>query len=356
MTTPNEFVDFLFASRTGALGRYDDRRLQWTLPDYTSPPLPDALAATPAAYRDDDAIEKMRLAAANGTCSDDPNLCQIAFVPDPTVWSADSMKLGVLFYGGALVDPRGYSVLADKLANEYGLPTMIAVFEADIPPSLCSADRLDLARERAAEVTPSVEKWIVAGHSYGGVAAAGTAWLGLVNSTTAADSVVTGLVLLASDVQPAVSCDPLGYEGMNFTSLPDFKVAAVVASNDMVLNMTRWQENAKYLSEDALKVEIEGGNHAQFGSYNNSERVAILGPRQKDGNTTITPLEQWTIVVDSIYEVAKRTGVALPERLTEAPTMAPTLAPHSAATVAGSSSWSLMLLTLFVVMITALRR
>lgn len=102
------------------------RRLQ-SIPNYTSPPLERALVATPEEYRSDDFINAARASAANGTCNKEQNRCQIVFGP-PT--SADSKfdrfsPLGVIFYGGALVDPRSYSplgaVLVSVLKERFGM-------------------------------------------------------------------------------------------------------------------------------------------------------------------------------------------------------------------------------------------
>jgi len=329
------------------------RFLQFEIPDYTSPPLPDALAATPAAFRDDAVIDAMRQADLNGTCvtSSSATFCQIPFVPPSDVWTESS--LGVILYGGALVDPRGYAVLADRLANEYGLPTTIPVFNSDFPTTVCSTERLEWAQLLANDLYPAVEYWIVAGHSFGGIAAAGTAWLAALSpnvtsaSTSEAGNVVVGLVLMAADVQPE-QC-----EGMDFNALPDFPVAAITATEDQVLNYTRWEENTQYLSNSSTSfVSIEGGNHGYFGDYNDTERVAILGPMQIDGIPTIEPEEQWDVIVETIYEVAQRTGLELPQRVDDetppamAPaTVMPSLITSGATTVKAGRSLKVMVTT-----------
>ena len=86
------------------------------IPNYTSPPLPDAVQATPAAYRNDEVIDAARAAAAAGNCStaDGENRCHIPFRPPSELFDEqdDPSKVGVIFYGGALVDPRAYSPIA----------------------------------------------------------------------------------------------------------------------------------------------------------------------------------------------------------------------------------------------------
>jgi len=249
----------------------------------------------------------------------------------------------VILYGGALVD---------RLVNEYGLPATIPVFDADFPTSVCSTERLEWAHLLANDLFPDVESWIVAGHSFGGIAAAGTAWLAATNTATSTSEAgnVVGLVLMAADVQPE-QC-----EDMDFNALPEFPVAAITATEDQVLNYTRWEENTRYLSNSSTSfVSIEGGNHGYFGSYNDTERVAILGPMQIDGIPTIEPEEQWDIIVQTIYEIAQRTGLELPQRVDDAtpPAMAPaTVMPSiitsGAATVKAGHSWMMTTTTMFL--------
>jgi hypothetical protein len=108
-----------WSSSTNDDGRTSNRWLQPpNIPNYTSPPLPDAIQATPEAYRSDEVIDAARAAAAAGNCSaatDDGNRCHIPFSPPSELFDPegdDPSKVGVIFYGGALVDPRAYSPIA----------------------------------------------------------------------------------------------------------------------------------------------------------------------------------------------------------------------------------------------------
>lgn len=324
------------------------------LPDYTSPPLPNALEATPEPFRSDDVIDAMRAADSAGNCANENYQCQIPFVHDASMFddssSSKSSALGVILYGGALVDPRSYAVLAHRLAHNYGLPVVIPVFANDLAPlAVCSTGRVELAS--TATDIGVVDSWLLVGHSLGGVAASKDAWVATQNATTFDQ--VAGLVLLASDVQSDQSCDG----DMDFSATgDDFPVAAITATNDLVLNMTRWQENTQNLPEsNTLFVSIEGGNHGQFGSYNDSERIAVLGPGQVDGIPTIPAEEQWDLTAQAIYEIAVRTGLDLPRQIDNSttnapdndysPTVVPT-APSGAATPA-TAPWMLTTLMLY---------
>jgi hypothetical protein len=82
----------------------------FTLPEYTSPPLSEALEATPIEWRSDEAIQAKRDSAAHKTCGigaaiDGPQeFCQLGF--------PGHAATGVILYGGAMMDPRSYSPLA----------------------------------------------------------------------------------------------------------------------------------------------------------------------------------------------------------------------------------------------------
>lgn len=278
----------LFSNSLSAFHQLDNefhhRILQFEIPDYTSPPLEDALAATPEDFRDDDIIDMMREMDAAGNCT--ASSCAIPF--EPTTSSTNSTT-GVLFYGGGLVDPRSYSVLAAPLADE-GYTVLIPVFAADLAFGVpCGTGRLEFAQE----MYPDIDTWILAGHSFGGVAAMSDAWVALEDG----DPTVGGVVLMASDVQPLV-CGDEEFLDFSTTELP---MAAVSATLDGVLNFTRWEENAAFLSNETLFVSIEGGNHGQFGDYNDTLRTPILG--QMDGEATISPQAQWEISVDTILSV-----------------------------------------------------
>jgi hypothetical protein len=71
------------------------RELQ-EIPDYTSPPLKDALEATPEAYRSDEVIDKARAAAADGNCTAETNRCHIPFLPPKDLFEEPS-KVGGKF-------------------------------------------------------------------------------------------------------------------------------------------------------------------------------------------------------------------------------------------------------------------
>ena len=151
---------------------------------------------------------------------------------------------------------------------------------------------------KAKEAYPDVVRWLLVGHSFGGVGAASDAWFYLQEQGgDYDDTAVAGVVLLANYLEPS-ACGPAFNIDFSETDLP---MRAIYASNDLIINQTLIEENEIYLSKNAVLVAIEGGNHGQFGSYNDTLRTPILG--QIDGEATITPQEQWDSTLAAILEV-----------------------------------------------------
>merc|ERR1712176_1586159 len=111
---------------------------------------------------------------------------------------------------------------------------------------------------------------------------------------------------------------------IDLSQLFDVPVAQVLASEDLILDMTRAQENEAYLNDDAtFHYMIDGGNHGGFGSYDYSERENLLG--QVDGTAKIAPEVHWDITVAALYDIATRTGLPLPTLIKPTPQMETTL-------------------------------
>lgn len=272
------------------------RHLQFELPDYTSPPLAEAIEATPEAYRSNETVDAARDLDASGLCVGDAaeenaEACQIKFMPADYTDST----VGVIYFGGALVDPRGYSPLMQMLAETYALPISVPIFANDLPFKFgtCESGRLTQAQI----AFPSVQKWIFAGHSMGGVAAYNDVWAMSQRNETDA---IGGLVLIGSYVNPQdIGC------GMADFSESQLPMASVSASEDLIVDATNFEAGQDLLPFDSLKFVnkvIEGGNHGGFGSYDYSERKALLN--QTDGNATITNEEQQSQTSEVIGDVA----------------------------------------------------
>ncbi len=180
---------------------------------------------------------------------------------------------GLVFYGGARVPPEAYAYLARACARAgytaviLALPLRFAV----LAPSRAS---------RAALAYPGVARWVVAGHSLGGSAAAAFVAGGAKRDAKrgakggGAAMAVAGLLMLAS--YPGRGVD------LSTKSLP---VVTVGASRDVLAGSAKIAAAGVRLPAGSRYVEIAGGNHAQFGEYGSQpgDGVAdISGPTQRE--------------------------------------------------------------------------
>lgn len=293
-----------------SLHRTPHREL-FTIPDYTSPPTRTAIRATPGRYKSDLTIDYAREVAEIGSCGlVDPLTCQIPFYPRGK-FDESTTKLGVLFYGGALVDPRSYSPIAKVLSEDFGLYVSIPIFDRDLAFDGCGSERIELARL----AFPNVEKWIVAGHSYGVIAASRDAWDAITTSSNTTSNEdeddgsgeVAGIVAIGGTIR-GTDC---GENNFTQSSLP---AASVLGTLDGLIPEDTIEPKRKaYMSQEhSFFMTITGGNHGQFGSYDDSERKTILG--QIDGNSTIPEEVQQDLTIGAILHVVSRSGLPLPSK------------------------------------------
>jgi hypothetical protein len=290
------------ATEGSGVGQYNSRELQFPLPDFTSPPLQLALKLTPKPYRQDSAVQSARDLDAVGGCSIDGNRCQIPF---PVIDFSEKFRgresgVGVIFYNGGFVDPRAYSPIATILNDRYGIPVVLPIFSADLAFTFgqCDTNRLDFAKAEF----PEVEKWVLAGHSFGGIAAFNDLWSRL----NTMDDSAAGLALLASDVGNTFGCGDTDFSDSNIP------MAQVLGTNDEVQNRTRAEESAVLNTEDGtFFADVFGANHASFGAYDFELRGTILG--ETDGEQLVPSNVVWDIAAAAIANVAARTGAALPK-------------------------------------------
>ncbi|MBE6894387.1 MAG: hypothetical protein E7483_02095 [Ruminococcaceae bacterium] len=181
------------------------------------------------------------------------------------IFRPDEIKAGFIFYPGGKVEYTAYVPVAYQLAQN-GVACIIT--EMPLNLAVMDIDTADKAYERIA----NVDKWYIGGHSLGGSMAASY----LESTGTSFD----GLILLAS------------YSTANL-SAKDIDVLSVYGSNDKVLNMKKYADNFKNLPDGTTEIIVDGGNHAQFGSY---------GVQDGDGEALIEAEQQWNITVNAILE------------------------------------------------------
>ncbi|MCE5193817.1 MAG: alpha/beta fold hydrolase [Candidatus Cryosericum sp.] len=172
--------------------------------------------------------------------------------------------VGFILYPGARIDPRAYAPLAQGIAAQ-GTTVIIT-------PMLLHLAVLSPERAQAViDSHPDIQTWTIGGHSLGGSMAARFVRLH--------PEEIKGLVLWAS--YPAETDDLSG------STLP---VLSISASRDGLATPAKITAARSLLPETTMYVFIEGGNHAQFGSY---------GTQLGDHAAVIPPSEQWRLVVQA---------------------------------------------------------
>lgn len=161
----------------------------------------------------------------------------------------------IIFYPGAKVEAEAYLPLLEQIKQTgvtcilVHMPFRMAIFDAN-------------AAEDVMEQFPEIQHWYMAGHSMGGAMASQFA--------SGHQDEIDGLILLGAYI---------------YGDYPDEKTLTVYGSlNQSVEDHIDYTENI---------VEIEGGNHAQFGNY---------GPQKGDLPATISAAEQQVQTVDAISD------------------------------------------------------
>ena len=158
-----------------------------------------------------------------------------------SILPAKTATSGFIFYSGGLVEPEAYVAHLQPIA-EAGY----AVFAPKMPLNLAVFD-ISAADDIIAQ-HPEIEHWVIGGHSLGGAMAA--------QYTFDNDDKIDGLVLWASF--PAESTDLSNHNIM---------AASIFGSNDGLASVEEINSSAVRLPSDTIFIEIDGGNHAQFGDY-----------------------------------------------------------------------------------------
>ena len=165
----------------------------------------------------------------------------------------------IIFYPGAKVEAEAYLPLLDQIRQTgvtcilVHMPFNMAIFDAD-------------AAEEVISRFPEIQHWYVAGHSMGGAMASEFA--------SEHPDQVDGLILMGAYI---------------YGDYPDEKTLTIYGSlNQSVEDHIDYTQNI---------VEIEGGNHAQFGNY---------GPQKGDPPAEISAEEQQAQTVTAIEAFLSR--------------------------------------------------
>jgi hypothetical protein len=184
---------------------------------------------------------------------------------------------GLIFYAGALVDPVAYAPLARAVA-EAGHPVLLV--ELPRRGAFGGADGA-APLTRAIDATlgvPEVKRWVVAGHSRGGVVASRLA-------RTKAGA-LAGLVLIGTS-------HPRDF------SLTDsrLQVTQIYGTRDTIADVEKVEKARRNLPAATRHVRIDGGNHSQFGYY---------GFQPGDWPATISREEQQRVTLQALLAALER--------------------------------------------------
>ena len=164
----------------------------------------------------------------------------------------------LIFYPGAKIEYVSYLPLFMELAND-GVDCFIVEMPCNL--AFLGADSADAI---IGDGKYSYDEWYISGHSLGGVAASSYA----INHKDK----ISGLILLAS-----YPVDDMG----------NMSVLSIYGSNDKTLNKETYDESKSLMDNNLTEYVINGGNHAQFGSYGNQsgDGVATISPENQRDQT-----------------------------------------------------------------------
>jgi pimeloyl-ACP methyl ester carboxylesterase len=156
-------------------------------------------------------------------------------------------SVGLLFFPGALVDPTAYAPLARAVA---AAGYHVVVVELPRRGAFGGAKDPDLLLRAAEQMRRAGEprRWVIGGHSRGAVVATE-----LAASQTEG---IAGLVLVGTTHPRDVDLSTL--------AVP---VTKVVGTRDGIAPLKKAVVNRHLLPTAARWIQIEGGNHSQFGWY-----------------------------------------------------------------------------------------
>lgn len=196
------------------------------------------------------------------------NAAMNAAIPATTVdnsikFQGDDTRPAVIFYPGALVEPKSYSIWANEVSKA-GYSVYIVRFPLD----------LAVMNANAASKVQSNKPYIIGGHSLGGTMAARYA---VKNKKE-----LRGIFFLASYPEKKIN-------------LRHFKVPvlSITASQDGVLNKKNYKKAKKLLPPSTKYLVINGGNHAGFGSY---------GKQKGDNKASIKNSDQQKVVASLLIK------------------------------------------------------
>ncbi len=188
--------------------------------------------------------------------------------------SAGEPERGVVFYPGARVHREAYVATWAPIVAE--TDTLVLIPRMPLNLAVFGRSRAHTLIAEHGE-HDDLDEWWVGGHSLGGAMA--SSWLG-----TEPEADVAGLLLWASF--------PTG--GAELAEREGLRVLSVSGERDGLATPDDIAERRRLLPEDAVMVEVEGMNHAQFGRY---------GAQRGDLTPTISDQQATRALTDAHIEV-----------------------------------------------------
>jgi len=185
--------------------------------------------------------------------------------------STEKVETGLIFYPGGLVEPTAYAPILHRIAEEgvlviiVPMPLNLAIFNTGAANSVI-------------DHYPGISKWILAGHSLGGAAAA----IFAENNPAKIESIAFW------DSFPPNSAD---------LSNNAISVISIFGTTNNFPNTKDFEDKKVLLPEDTLFIAIEGASHAQFGDY---------GPQKGDVVASISLAEQHERVAKAMLDFINR--------------------------------------------------
>ena len=180
---------------------------------------------------------------------------------------------GFIFYPGGRVQAEAYAPLGKALAERgyqaivVPMPFNLAILAPDAADDVMAA-------------FPQVRRWVIGGHSLGGVMAARYAH--------SHPDRIDGLVLVAAYPEDGLDLSRSG-----------LAVATIYAELDGLSEPSQIEGSFPFLPPDAIKVMIAGGNHAGFGWY---------GPQSGDNPAAISRQDQQAQLSEAILAFLQEAG------------------------------------------------
>jgi len=174
---------------------------------------------------------------------------------------------GLIFYPGSSVSPEAYAPPLYKIAAQ-------GFFVVTIPMPLGQAV---FGYNQAVDVIaayPEIKHWVIGGHSLGGAMSA--------RFVSSHPGLVSGLVFWAAY--------PTESDALQDTNV---QVLSIYGTADGLVSQRRIENSVPLLPADTIWIEIEGGNHAQFGYY---------GPQNGDNPASISRDAQQAAIIAATVE------------------------------------------------------